>query len=257
MVMYQELKQTIRDLEEEYSLFPLAEVQEVERLQNINYLLYSIDDITLLRSHSKVLKKIKRAKRNLNKRYAWEEKMQEAPNKLSTLNEMVKQSSKLFCMDLEFCEKTSVLTEVGVSIFNPQTDKLEVYHFVVLEHYSKRNGKYVPDHKDDFKYGISQILPLKLIEVAVLTLVQGSDYLVGHAFANDKAFLTQCGYYKNTKVLDTQKYAPYALQKNQQMSLANVVRDTMAIEPECLHNGGNDAYYTMKSLLSMANVVSM
>jgi len=252
--MYQELKQKIKDLEAEYLLFPEEEVQEVERLSNVNYLLYSTDDITLLRSHSKALKKIKRAKRNLNKQYNWDKKMEEAPQRLSTLNNMVSQSTKLFCMDLEFCEKTRVLTEVGVSLFNPQTSKLEVYHFVVLEHYNRRNGTHVPDHKDDFKYGKSQVLPLELVEVAVLTLVQGSDYLVGHAFANDKAFLSQCGYFENTKVLDTQKYAPYALQKNQQMSLANVVRETMNEEPEFLHNGGNDAYYTMKSLLTMAEV---
>lgn len=252
--MYQELKQKIKDLEAEYLLFPLEEVQEVERLFNVHYMLYSIEDITLLRKHRRALKKIKRAEKQLKKNYAWDKKMEEAPQRLTTLNEMVKQSTKLFCMDLEFCEQSRVLTEVGVSLFNPQSKKLEVYHFVVLEEYDRRNGRHVPDHKDDFQYGQSQILPLELVEVAVLALVQGSDYLVGHAFANDKSFLSQCGYFENTKVLDTQKYAPYALLKNQQMSLANVVRETMEEEPEFLHNGGNDAYYTMKSLLKMAEV---
>ena len=250
--MYQELKQQITNLKEEYLLFPPEEVQEVERLMDVHYMLYSIEDIKLLRTHRRVLKKIKRAESQLKKLYAWDKKMEEAPQRLANLNEMVKQSSKLFCMDLEFCEQSRVLTEVGVSTYI--NGEINTYHFVVLEQYHRRNGRHVPDHKDDFQYGSSQVLPLELVEVAVKTLLEGTDYLVGHAFGNDKAFLAQCGYFENTKVLDTQKYAPYSLAKNQQMNLGNIVRETLLEEPEYLHNGGNDAYYTLKSLLKMAEV---
>lgn len=252
--MYAELKQYILELKEEYNQFPQSEVLEVERLMEVHYELYTEDDLVLLRTHRKALKKIKRAESKLKKRYAWDKKMEEAPTHLAKLNEMVKQSTKLFCMDLEFCERSGVLTEVGVGTYNPQNNQMDMYHFVVLEHYDRRNGRHVPDHKDDFQYGQSQVLPLELVEVAVKTLLVGTDYLVGHAFANDKAFLAQCGYFENTKVLDTQKYAPYSLKVNQQMSLTNIVRETLEEEPEFLHNGGNDAYYTLKSLLKMAEV---
>ena len=250
--MYQELKNTIRELQSEYDAFPTTEKVEVARLREVDYHLYTKEDVTLLRKHTRALKKVKRVQSKLNKQYAWDKKMENAPKKMTELSQMVKQSTKLFCMDLEFCEKTRVLTEVGVSLYYPKTKEMKTYHFLVSETLHKRNGRHVPDHKDNFQYGDSLTLPLELVEVAVRTLVEGSDYLVGHAFGNDSAFLSQCGYFQNTKVLDTQKYAHYALKRQHLMNLGNVVRETMNEEPEFLHNGGNDAYYTLKSLLAMA-----
>ena len=42
--MNTELKQYIRELKDEYNLFPQEEVLEVERLMDVHYMLYTEDD---------------------------------------------------------------------------------------------------------------------------------------------------------------------------------------------------------------------
>lgn len=255
--MFEDAKSKILELEVEYSAtYTEEEVSEIMFLLNeVHYQLYTAEDMEKIRPHNRLVKKIKRARRQLNKLYAWQQKMEKAETHLDALHQKIQSSNKLFCMDLEFCEKSKIVTEVGVSIFYPKINKLDVYHFVVSETYDLRNGQFVPDNKDNFNYGLSQKLPLEIIKTIVGALVMDSDYLVGHAFENDKAFLRKCGYTEHTKVLDTQKYAPYFLEEDRQMGLVYLIESMLDEEPENLHNGGNDAYYTMQCLLKMSGLV--
>ncbi len=252
---HQELWDNLSEEEQEYRrLAGRAERAYVKELKELDWFSLNDEQKELVKKHAKQTKKVRRAKKRLAKVLAWDKKVEEAPAKMAQLFKKVNQSNKLFCMDLEFCENSGALTEVGVATWLQKSKEMKVYHFVVANTYHLRNGQHVPDHKDDFQYGESQVLPLDLVEASVESLLAETDYLVGHAFANDKAFLAQCGYFENTEVLDTQHLAPLHLLKNQRLSLGNVVRATLNEEPAFLHNGGNDAYYTLKSLLKMAEV---
>ena len=232
--------------------FTPAEKREVARLKTLHWFDYTDEDKLLLRNWGSHYKKVRGLQRQLGKQKSWENKLKNAPDKLQKLKDRVNSASKLFCMDLEMYEHNGELTEVGVAVW--ENNQLKTYHLVVEETYNLRNGINVPDHKDDFLFGTTEVLPLEEVERRTLELVQDADYIVGHSFKNDKAFLAQAGYFKNTTVLDTQSYAPFYHRSNKMYSLKNVVLETLEEEPKCLHNGGNDAYYTLKSLLKMAEV---
>lgn len=176
-----------------------------------------------------------------------------APTKLHALNQKITTTEKLFCMDLEFCEKTQVVTEVGVVLYFPKTNEMETFHFIVKEYYDHRNV-HTGDNKDNFLFGESKKMSMDEVEGEVLKLVSDTNFLVGHAFANDKGFLTQCGYFKNTQVLDSQSYAKSYFRVQGRMSLERL-SGALDLDPQCLHNAGNDAVYTMKSLLKMGGVL--
>lgn len=247
------LLKEINDAKEAIKNIPYAKKNKYRDLQLSEYETLPLEDRELIIELSPYYRRVKKALKKYNTALKWQNKMNDAKNKLSKLHERVTNSTKLFAMDLEMYEQNGDITEVGVSIW--ENEELTNYHFVVAETYDLRNGRNVPDHKDNFLFGESELLPLKDIESKVYNLVQGTDYLVGHAFGNDKHFLTQSGYFGNTQVLDTQTYAPFYLLENDRHSLKRIVLGTLKEEPQCLHNGGNDAYYTMRSLLKMAGVL--
>lgn len=248
-----ELLKEINDAKEAIKNIPYYKKTRYRELKLDEYKTLSLEDKELVAELSPYYKRVKRASRKYDSLVRWNKKVADAKNKLTKLHDKIKNSTKLFAMDLEMFEHTGDLTEVGVSIW--ENEELTNYHFVVKETYNLRNGRNVPDHKDDFLFGESELLPLKDIESKVYNLVQNTDYLVGHAFGNDQHFLTQSGYFGKTQVLDTQTYAPFYLLENDRHSLKRVVLGTLNEEPRCLHNGGNDAYYTMRSLLKMAGVL--
>jgi len=252
---FKELWDNLSEEEKEYRrLAGRAERKFVQELKTLPWNSLTPENQLLIQKHAKQTKKIKRAKKKLEKAIAWDRKVKIAPKRLATIANKVK-TSKLFCMDLEMYEHTGCITEIGVSTWDYNTDKLEVYHYIVKEHYDKRNGIYVPDNKDNFQYGNSELLSLDEIKTKVYKLVQESDHLVGHAFKNDIGFLQNIGYTHKKEVFDTQNIAPLYLLENDRHSLERVVKAVMKEEPKFLHNGGNDAYYTMKSLLAMLDLV--
>lgn len=225
--------------------------QKLKDLDGKHWLSLSKEDQEFLKLHGHELRLARKEYRLKREEAQHQRLVEQSKNKLKSLNTMVTSANKLFCMDLEFHENSKVVTEVGVTLYYPQTKKLEVFHFVVQEYYNRRNGRCVPDHKDDFLWGNSQLLRMKEVEQAVLHLVSDADYLVGHAFENDKKFLAQSGYFKDTKVLDTQVFSRYYFKERQRMSLERVANG-LGMRTSCLHNAGNDAFYTMKSLVEMS-----
>jgi len=245
------MKTQLTILEEELqSNITPEEQNKIEYLHTIDYTLYTPEDKLLLRKFAKYNKPIKRLKRRIKNQLKWEQKVSSAPEVLSELNEKI-QGKKLFSMDLEFHETTRQLTEVGITIF--EDEKIQAYHFIVLETKQFKNGRFVPDNKFHFDYGESQILPLEAIQVIVGVLFKGTDFLVGHAFGNDKPFLYSCDIdIDNIAVLDTQRFAPLYLLENKTHNLKTLVESIIGVKPIHLHNGGNDSYYTLLVLLKIA-----
>jgi len=194
-------------------------------------------------------KKLKTKTRKNNSKNTLNKIIEKSPQVLEQFKSKVNNSKKLFSMDLEFCVVTNVLTEVGVCIY--EDSQLKTYHFIVEEFKNLKHWRsWCPNNKDKFDFGTSEILTIDEIEKKVFDLTQNSDFYVGHAFKNDKQFLTQAKVYEEREVLDTLKLSKYYFQSLTGFGLEKLT-NKLELNPKNLHNGGNDAYYTMKSLLTM------
>lgn len=83
------------------------------------------------------------------------------------------------------------------------------------------------------------------------------DFLVTHSGAHDTEFLKSCGVSVSRKLMfDTQVLALALIPKGHKMySLKNLLDDLeIPFDKDVLHNGGNDAFYTLKVFLSLAKL---
>lgn len=185
------------------------------------------------------------------------------------------------CVDLEAFEfAQDKITEVGVSVLDSRhiigTDpgpdgkewlsKIGTRHILIKEHKHLVNKRFVHGCPDKFNFGTSEVVSLKNIHKTLTQLfdnpspnsIRASDegsrkiILVGHGLSNDTVYLQKLKFAPNAKGniiqhVDTQKFVG---SKKQQVGLSKLMTG-LGIEPENLHNAGNDAAYTMQALLLM------
>ena len=169
-------------------------------------------------------------------------------------------STILFSLDIEAWEKDiNRITEIGISIYDPRrqevslTPYIKTIHIRIAEHKHLRNGKYVPDHAEDF-IGENSIVLLEKKAIALLQRLINHFFcpfyssrciLVGHDLRGDLQWLNKLGIEirHDALQLDTQAVFAYTHGQNG-ASLSNALR---AIKQPyaLLHNAGNDAYYTL------------
>ena len=201
-----------------------------------------------------VLKKrrAKRAKRKkadkIKKDKIWKEFFNSSPSELKKLKKDLISGKTFFCIDTEEHEFSRQLLEIGISIYSG--DEIKTYHFIVKENYNSRNKKFVPDNKDNFNFGESDILSLHDIKKEVKKLALSSDFLAGHSVQNDRALLKTINANNFDEVFDTQIFQKHLNQTKEEISLINLC-NYFDIETECLHNAGNDAHYTFMCLLKI------
>lgn len=174
----------------------------------------------------------------------------------------------LFCIDVEAWERnTNLVTELGISIYDPRGQALSVspsistYHIVIREYENQRNGRFVPDHLEYFNGGVSYRMSQREAVKFVQSLV---DYyfaprkeigccLVGHDVKGDSNWFTSIGIRmpQSKDIIDTNKL--YALSHGRQGgSLANLLK-MVEIPNAFLHNAANDAYYTLMVALKLCD----
>lgn len=265
MYTLEELKAQLKLAKKAYYMaFSQDIIKQVEAVKKKHWFDTDLEERVLIKKVSKHLKEIRHiqdkidiiklgaTKRNLNKMRAangaWDKKMADRKAKLERLRKYLDSSNKLFALDIEEHEFSRKLLEVGVSIY--ENNELKTHHFIVAEHLTKTNRKFVPNNKDKFLFGVSLILPLEEIKVKVKELYKGSTYIVGHSFKNDAKFLASCDC-ERIKVLDTQTYATFFFKKRENISLEEMAK-RLKLNPKFLHNAGNDSHLTVQSLLSMA-----
>ena len=159
----------------------------------------------------------------------------------------------LAAVDVEAWEMDkSRVTEVGVAIFSKGA--LRHRHFLVAEHLAMRNGRFCDDNRDHFLFGTSETMPLGAVADAVSEELRSADFFIGHDVRNDVAWLRDIGCEISPQleqnVLDTQGLAR-ARGLGQKLSLKDLAK-LFGLMPERLHNGGNDAAFTLQVLLSLA-----
>lgn len=87
--------------------------------------------------------------------------------------------------------------------------------------------------------------------------IKGADFLVTHSGAHDTQFLEKCEVSVSGKLMfDTQVLSLTLLPDGPPVyGLKKLLEDLkIPFDEEVLHNGGNDAYYTLKAFLSLAKL---
>lgn len=175
----------------------------------------------------------------------------------------------LFCIDVELWEMQrngGLILELGLAIYDPRGQQraimphVKTFHIIIHENAAKRNGKFVPDAKDFF-------MGKELIEMHqndAVAFVQGLiDYyfhlkwpchLVGHALSNDIRYFNQLGLRlpDNVPTLDSQTLFALGRPKNSQTNLRMALQE-LSLLAGYMHNGANDAYFTMMLLFKLCD----
>jgi hypothetical protein len=171
----------------------------------------------------------------------------------------------LISIDNEFYERaTKFVTEIGISIYNPKYQQFSLFphilniHFIVIEHINKRNGYFVPDSKMNNITGQSILISEKHISQAINLIFDclgPKTCIVGHNVSGDISSFKNVGLKLPTTygVIDTSELW-YGLvgTKNVKSSLGFIL-DILSIPSAFLHNGVNDAYYTLVACLMLSS----
>jgi hypothetical protein len=203
------------------------------------------------------------------------------PKELERLQRLKAAEPVFVCIDLEAYEfAQEKITEVGVSILDSRhvvgTDpgpdgmewlsKITTRHLIIKEFKHLVNKRFVHGCPDKFNFGKSEIVPLSRVHNTLTQLFanpsSGSTLasdgglrkliLVGHGLSNDTAYMSKLKFDPHAKGniiqdVDTQKFVGT---KKQTVGLSRLMAG-LGVNPENLHNAGNDAAYTLQALLLM------
>ena len=126
-------------------------------------------------------------------------KVKEKKNETITYKEYAKliegirniDNNKLYlCLDIEAFEfDQKKLTEFGWCIFKKDGTIIKKKHTIVEEYVNLRNGKNVPDNKDNFLFGQSDTQKLEIVEEELKYDIENVNYLVGQGIKSDIRYL--------------------------------------------------------------------
>ncbi|KAL9985353.1 hypothetical protein ACROYT_G007746 [Oculina patagonica] len=189
-------------------------------------------------------------------------KKEEAKQSVKELHRTLKSQPQalILAFDLEVYEHDhSIILEIGyvmTTLDNPDED-MQTFHYIIKENLEYANGDYVPDNRDRFKFGTSRHKSLRKAAAEIQKHINEADFLVTHSGAHDEEFLASCGVsVSGIHMFDTQVLAMALLPDGPLLySLKRLLIDLeIAFDEDILHNGGNDAYYTMDAFLALTNL---
>ncbi|KAL2277666.1 hypothetical protein FJTKL_15259 [Diaporthe vaccinii] len=183
------------------------------------------------------------------------------------------------CFDIETYEKNpGLVTELGFAILDTQKlvgvppgagardwfDLIQSRHIRIKEYSYMKNTEYVEGCPDSFMFGTSELIPL----TEVLGVVEGimspksesgglrKVVVVGHDVKQDVQYLKSLDFDVHEmenllEIVDNQKLHQHRSKFYNGQSLCAVLAG-LKISYRFLHNAGNDAVYTLQSLLRLA-----
>lgn len=181
-------------------------------------------------------------------------------------------------IDVEAFEyATQKVTEVGIAVLDTRelpafpnasasewAEKIRTHHHIIQEHRHLRNKRFVKGCPENFMFGESNVTPLiKMRDILKLAFTPADPsagenclrnvVLVGHDVRGDLNWIAKLGYSIRTTnppigLVDSQKIAKALKLPEGLATLVNALGE----HPEFLHNAGNDAYWTMQSVLLLA-----
>lgn len=171
--------------------------------------------------------------------------------------------STFLSIDIEAYEKGSEILEVGVAWVKSSElwpiEKISAHHLIIRDHSHLHNGRFVADNRDRFNFGKSTLVAESQVPGILMSLFDEmtqfneSIVLVGHSIQNDVNWLKSMGVGLekiNLEVVDI-GLAYQAAKNNLQLTKLEKMMAVLKIKFENLHNGGNDAVYSVQVLLQM------
>ncbi|THH08648.1 hypothetical protein EW145_g2569 [Phellinidium pouzarii] len=170
----------------------------------------------------------------------------------------------------------SVVTECGWSYLRwDGNEEVEKHgHYIVKEHMTYTNGKYVPNARDKYAFGQSEILNKAMFKAKINKMITefqalGPLFLVFHDCNQDIKYLKSTlidapleglAYFlpdripeKGSFVIDTSElFSALEGDVGEKRSLEKMCR-LLKIPTQSMHNAGNDAQYTLIGLKAMAS----
>lgn len=114
----------------------------------------------------------------------------------------------------------------------------------------------MPDNRLKFMFGNSKYMSLRRAAAKIQQHIDDADFLVTHSGAHDEEFLENCGVSVSEKLMFDTQILAMALFPNGPLfyGLKGLLSDLdVEYDEDVLHNGGNDAYYTMEAFLAMTD----
>lgn len=182
-------------------------------------------------------------------------------SKLSqSLHQATHQDKPLVGFDVEMFEHNhSLILEVGLALI--KDGKLTTRHLVIDEHRNYTNGQYVPDNRDSFHFGDSEVVSLDEASSIIESTVANAAGIFGHSVGNDLRILKVPGsLIGNLPVHDTQDV--HKLFAKAVAGDAKATTGLSTIAPQYLgdsaqdlpyHNAGNDIEVTGRILLKQGD----
>lgn len=167
---------------------------------------------------------------------------------------------KIVSIDFEFFlnkrKNEYALTEMGIAISDH--GEIKSYHYLVKEHYERKKNRSL---QEKFAFGDTLIVSLADLKPIVDKHLDKADYVLFHEMREDRDIMLTLGYdfskRDDIQILDTQlSYKRYFRPKGTAPNgePLDVLLKSFKIDAQNLHNGGNDAYYTLQLLLKMSAI---
>ena len=148
------------------------------------------------------------------------------------------------------------LLEVGFVEFTLKDSNTPKFsHYIITDNEHIKNGDNVPDNRNRFRFGISQRMSLFEAAAQFRRHIDGADALVVHGGREDTRLLAEQGIRTQNKTMfDTQMIALALLPAGPNYwGLKKIMGELdISYDESILHNGGNDAAYTMKVFCALA-----
>jgi hypothetical protein len=184
---------------------------------------------------------------------------------MATKRGLSSEAVKFLAVDLEHYERGREILEVGLAWTKGSTvwpqPAISCQHLIVSDHLSLRNGLDVADNRDRFNFGASEYVAQSELGAHLTRIFQGmvvddeQTYLIGHSVRHDLGWLRGLGVPLDLDKLTVCDIGQAYQAKGQALELTGLSRmmDNVGLHYENLHNGGNDAVYSLQvGLLMMA-----
>jgi len=200
-----------------------------------------------------------------DKLYEKPEKLQNRIRLIESIKEKIDDDKLFICLDIEAYERNhDYLTEFGWCLFRKKGEPIKQKHLIVEEYQGLRNGRYVPDNKDNYNFGKSEVKRLEDIYKELKDDFDKVNYLVGHGINNDIRFLKKIkvDVSKFKKMNNGNKIDNYGIIETMDLYSGFFRTKPVGLEKSLkrleidyknLHNAGNDAHYTMEVFLEIIN----
>jgi len=169
-------------------------------------------------------------------------------------------------IDIEKNERGPEILEVGLAHVLASDSffllAINARHLVVEDHNKINNHRTGYNQKLNFNFGVLEMvqesmLASRIDEIVVeLGCARDDVVRIGHSIHNDIAWLKTAGVELGLDVCDIGKAYQAKKQSIQSIGLYTMM-DELLVGYENLHNGGNDAYYTLEVFLRMLEVEDM